>query len=84
MLNSANEMYNQYDQLQKHNYTEATKLAAAGEEFSHLISLMDPDHSIRMRIFVQGLPDDIREKTIYGRAHSKMPARPIKPAKRKN
>jgi hypothetical protein len=83
MINSANEMYNQYDQLQIHNFSEATKLAAAGEEFSHLIKLMNPDYTMRMRIFVQGLPDAIREKTIYGRAHSKMPARPIKPAKKK-
>ena len=77
-------MYNQYDQLQSHTYTEATKLAAQGEEFSHLVKLLNPEYALRLRIFLQDLPDTIREKTIYGRAHSKMPARPIKPAKRKN
>ena len=76
-------MYNQYDQLQSHTYTEATKLAAQGEEFSHLVKLLNPEYALRLRIFLQDLPDTIREKTIYGRAHSKMPARPIKPAKRK-
>jgi hypothetical protein len=71
-------MYNQYDQLQKHTYTEATKLAAAGEEFSHLISLMSPDYAMRMKIFVQSLPESIQEKTIYGRAHAKVQAKPAK------
>jgi hypothetical protein len=64
-------MYNQYDQLQSHTYTEATKLAAAGEEFSHLISLMNPVNALRLKIFVQSLPESIQEKTIYGRAHGK-------------
>ena len=78
LLNSASVMYNQYDQLQSHTYQEATKLAAAGEEFSHLISLMNPDYALRMRIFVQNLPDAIREKTIYGRAVVKTPAKSSK------
>jgi len=71
-------MKHQYDQLQIHTYTEATKLAASGEEFSHLISLMNPDYAMRMRIFVQNLPDAIREKTIYGRAVAKTQAKPSK------
>jgi len=67
----ASEMYNQYDQLQRHTYMEATKLAAIGEEFSHLVALLDPNNSLRLKIFVQGLPESIREKTIYGRSVSK-------------
>jgi len=64
-------MYNQYDQLQSHTYIEATKLAAAGEEFSHLIKLMTPDYAMRLKIFVQNLPESIQAKTIYGRAVSR-------------
>lgn len=71
-------MYNQYDQLQSHTYTEATKLAAAGEEFSHLISLLNPNNALRLKIFVQQLPESIQSKTIYGRANCKVPAKPAK------
>jgi len=71
-------MYNQYDQLQSHTFTEATKLASQGEEFSHLITLMSPDYAMRLKIFVRDLPDAIREKTIYGRAVSKPQAKPSK------
>ena len=67
----ASEMYNQYDQLQNHTYTEATRLAASGEEFSHLLSLLNPNYALRVNIFVHNLPDEIRMKTIYGRAISK-------------
>ena len=71
-------MYNQYDQLQSHTYTEATKLAALGEEFSHLITLLNPEYALRLRIFVRDLPDAIREKTIYGRSVAKTQAKPSK------
>jgi hypothetical protein len=71
-------MYNQRDSLQAHTYMEATKLASAGEEFSHLVGLMEPEYAMRMRIFVQQLPDNIREKTIYGRAVAKTPAKTSK------
>ena len=64
-------MYNQYDQSQSFYYTEATKLAASGEEFSHLVTLLNPDRAIRLRVFVQQLPEEIRNKTIYGRAVGK-------------
>ena len=64
-------MYAQHDQLQTHSYVEATKLAAAGEEFSHLIKLMNPDYAMRLRIFVQQLPESVKLKTIYGRAVSR-------------
>jgi len=75
-------MYNQYDQLQSHTFTEATKLAAAGEEFSHLIRLMTPEYALRLKIFVQQLPYNVQEKMIYGRAHGKPQAQPVKDKKR--
>jgi hypothetical protein len=71
-------MYNQRDSLQAHTYAEAIKLAAAGEEFSHLIKIMTPEYALRLKIFVQQLPDNIREKTIYGMAVSKMPAKNVR------
>jgi hypothetical protein len=75
-------MYNQYDQLQAHTFTEATKLAVAGEEFSHLIKLLNPDYSMRLKVFVRSLPEAIQGKTIYGRAHGK-PATPDKKTKKR-
>ena len=74
-------MYNQYDQLQSHTYIEAAKLAAAGEEFSHLIKIMSPENALRLKIFVQQLPEEIQVKTIYGRAHAKVQAKPTKKTK---
>ena len=64
-------MMHQNDQLQTHTYVEATKLAAAGEEFSHLIKLMNPEYALRLKIYVQQLPENVRLKTIYGRAVSR-------------
>ena len=62
-------MMNQYDQLQVHTLLEATKLAANGQEFSHLVKLLSPEYAMRLRIYVQHLPESIQDKTIYGRAH---------------
>ncbi len=59
------------DDLQRHTFQEACKLAASGEEFSHLIQLMTPDMAMRLRCYVRDLPEPIRLKTIYGRAVSK-------------
>ena len=64
-------MINQHDQVQMHTFMQATKLAAAGEEFSHLIRLLNPEYAMRLRIFVQRLPESVQVKTIYGRAHGK-------------
>jgi hypothetical protein len=70
-------MYNQnpqYDELQIHTYKEATKLAIYGEEFSHLIQILNPEYSLRLKIFVQNLPREIADRTIYGRSvTSKLP-----------
>ena len=59
----------EYDSLQFHTLAEAKKLAHQGDEFSHLITLLSPEYSLRLKIFVQSLPRDIAMKTIYGKAH---------------
>ena len=74
-------MFNRYDDLQKHTYTEAVRLASAGEEFSHLVKSMSPEHALRLKIFVQQLPEEIQAKTIYGRTHAKVQAKPSKKAR---
>ena len=60
--------YPEYDELQIHTYREATKLAVYGQEFSHLIQILNPDYALRLKIFVQNLPREIADRTIYGRA----------------
>jgi hypothetical protein len=62
-------MYNQHASLSFHSFQEASKLAAQGEEFSHLVKLMEPEYALRLKIFVQSLPQQIAEKTIYGKVH---------------
>jgi len=57
-----------YDELQIHAYREATKLASYGEEFSHLVQILNPEYSLRLKIFVQNLPCEVSSKTIYGRS----------------
>jgi hypothetical protein len=64
-------MLNQKDSLSFNAYKDATLLASNGEEFSHLISLMEPEYAIRLKIFVQDLPESIALKTIYGKCHWK-------------
>ena len=76
-------MFKEYDDLQRHTYSEATKLAASGEEFSHLVKIMSPESALRLKIFVQQLPESIQVKTIYGLAHAKVLAEPSKKAKNK-
>jgi hypothetical protein len=64
-------MLHQNDSLSFNSFSDATKLAASGEEFSHLLQLMNPDHALRLKIFVQELPCSVANKTIYGKAHWK-------------
>jgi hypothetical protein len=64
-------MINQKDSLSFNAYKDATLLASNGEEFSHLISLMEPEYALRLKIFVQDLPESIALKTIYGKCHWK-------------
>jgi hypothetical protein len=63
-------MLQHYSERELHTFNEARKLAAEGEEFSHLIAMLGPDTAMRLRIFVQDLPESIRIKTIYGRANA--------------
>ena len=62
-------MYNQHDQLTLHSFQEATKLASQGEEFSHLVKFLTPEYGLRLKIFVQSLPQSVAERTIYGKVH---------------
>jgi len=64
-------VYNQYEQNQHFIFHEACKLASSGEEFSHLVSLLSPDYFKRMQIYVQSLPYEVANKTIFGAVHWK-------------
>ena len=48
-------------------FTEAKALASIGEEYSHLISNMDHNQALMLKHHVLRLPQEIAEKTIYGR-----------------
>lgn len=73
-----------YDDLQSHTFKEATKLASSGEEFAHLIRLLNPEYSLRLKIYVQSLPESVAERTIYGASVIKQLAKPkSKPKKSK-
>ena len=72
----------QYDDLQFHTFKEATKLAASGDEFSHLVQLLNPEYALRLKIYVQSLPQSVAEKTIYGSSVIKQLVKP-KPKKSK-
>jgi hypothetical protein len=65
-----------YDELQSHTFQEATKLAASGEEFSHLVKLLNPEYALRLKIYVQSLPEDIASKSIYGASVIKQLVKP--------
>jgi hypothetical protein len=39
---------------------------------------MSPESTLRLKIFVRQLPEEIQVKTIYGRAHAKVQAKPSK------
>ena len=65
-----------YDELQSHTFQEATKLAASGEEFSHLVKLLNPEFALRLKIYVQSLPESVAERTIYGASVMKQLAKP--------
>jgi hypothetical protein len=65
-----------YDELQSHTFQESTKLAASGEEFSHLVKLLNPEYALRLKIYVQSLPEDIASKSIYGASVMKQLVKP--------
>ena len=61
----------EYNSLQFQSLADAKKLAHNGEEFSHLVSILSPEYALRLKIFVQSLPETTAMKTIYGKAHWK-------------
>jgi hypothetical protein len=63
-------MKNPYSIQQQAIYNEATRLLKQGLECGILAGKLDPEYSLRLRIFSQSLPDQIREQSLYGRAHS--------------
>jgi hypothetical protein len=50
-------------------FKKATQLAANGEDFSILIGLLEPEYAMRLKIFVQDMPANLQEATVYGRAN---------------
>jgi len=75
--------YPEYDELQIHTFKQSTLLASQGEEYSHLVKLLNPEYALRLKIFVQDLPENIANKTIYGRAAiSKLPDSALNKRKR--
>ena len=52
---------------QENAFAEAKRLASLGEEYSFLINKLDPNQAIRLKHYVLRLPEEIIQKTIYGR-----------------
>jgi hypothetical protein len=59
-----------YQELQQETLAEARRLASNGEEFANLVALLSPDNALRLKIYVQSLPESVASMTIYGRAHT--------------
>jgi hypothetical protein len=76
-------MYNQKNSISFQAYKDATKLAASGEEYSHLVALMEPEYALRLKLFVQDLPESVALKTIYGKCHWKEQSEAKQKKKRK-
>jgi hypothetical protein len=64
-LHTSDEIYLNH---QKQLYKEASQLASQGAEFSDIVGLLNPEYSLRLKIFVQQLPDKLANLTIYGRS----------------
>jgi len=58
-------------QSQQFILSEAKKLAHSGEQYDHLLKLLEPEYFLRFKIFIQSLPKDIANKSIFGKAHWK-------------
>jgi len=65
--------YNPTNQMQSQQFilSEAKKLAHSGQDFDHLLKLLEPEYFLRFKIFIQSLPKEIANKSIFGRAHWK-------------
>jgi len=53
--------------LQEKIYLEAITLAYQGKEYSHLIADLDPHMTLMLKHYVLSLPEELAQKTIYGR-----------------
>ena len=47
----------------------AKRMAFNGEDVGKLVARLGPENAARLRVFVQGLPEETRNKTIYGRSN---------------
>jgi hypothetical protein len=63
---------------QKRLYKEASQLASQGAEFSDIVGLLNPEYALRLKIFVQQLPDELANLTIYGRSVKQQIVKPKK------
>jgi hypothetical protein len=63
---------------QKRLYKEASQLASQGAEFSDIVALLSPEYALRLKIFVQQLPEKVANKTIYGRSVKQQIVKPKK------
>jgi hypothetical protein len=60
-----------YNQIQLDALSQAKHLASVGEEFGYLVKTLSPDNSLRLKLYVQSLPESVANLTIYGKAHWK-------------
>jgi hypothetical protein len=64
---------NSYLINQQSIFKEASQLALNGEDCSHLVQHLDPEYSMRLRVFVKDLPEEIRKLSLFGRANPPIP-----------
>jgi hypothetical protein len=62
-------MKNPYSIQQEAIYNEAVRLVESGNDCGILAGKLDPEYAMRLRIFTQMLPDEIRTRSLYGKAH---------------
>jgi hypothetical protein len=62
-------MKNPYSIQQQAIFNEAVRLLESGNDCGILAGKLDPEYAMRLRIHSQMLPEEVRKKSIYGRAH---------------
>ena len=60
---------NPYIHQQEAIFNEAVRLVESGNDCGILAGKLDPEYAMRLRIFTQMLPDEIRKQSTYGRSH---------------
>jgi hypothetical protein len=63
-------MKNNYHGNQSSLLSQAIYLLEQGQDCGIIAGKLDPEYAMRLRIHTQMLPDEIRKKSIYGRAHA--------------